>query len=72
MQPQSLQILTRKEVESLTSLSRSSIYQLVAQRAFPQAIRLLPTKSVGWNKDEVESWIRDRMNARRGQGSVHG
>ncbi|PPE73068.1 hypothetical protein C3942_14685 [Solimonas fluminis] len=67
MSTSQLQILSRREVEVLTSLSRSTLYALVGRGEFPTPIRLLPTRSVGWSKEEVEEWIRARM-AGRGHG----
>lgn len=68
--PQSLAILRRKQVEQLTGLSRSTIYDKLANSSprfdpsFPRAIQLGPN-SVGWLESEVEDWIRQRVCASR-------
>jgi prophage regulatory protein len=53
-------ILRRKQVELLVGLSRSSIYQRVAEGTFPKQIHLGP-RSVGWLASEVEAWVQARI-----------
>ena len=55
------QLLRRKEVEQLTSLSRTSIYRLMARNDFPQKIELAP-KIVVWRKSEVLNWINEKVS----------
>ncbi|MGO9662409.1 MAG: helix-turn-helix transcriptional regulator [Polyangia bacterium] len=50
------------KVMAMTGLSRSTIYQLVADGSFPRAVRL-SRRSVGWRSDEVERWITERVAA---------
>lgn len=57
-------LLRRKEVESLTKLSRSQIYVLMARGEFPAAIRLTKM-SVVWLETEVQAWIASRIKASR-------
>jgi len=56
-------ILKRQQVEKITGLSRSSIYQKVLEGTFPKAIRL-GTRSVGWLEHEVYSWLQERIDER--------
>lgn len=59
-------ILTRKQVEAHTSLSRSFIYAAIAAGTFPPQIRL-GQRSVGWLESEVTAWINTRVaESRRG------
>ncbi|WP_239797770.1 AlpA family transcriptional regulator [Candidatus Nitrotoga arctica] len=49
-------LIRRKEVERLTSLSRSRIYELMKQDKFPKPLRL-GTMSVAWVEIEVKEWL---------------
>lgn len=58
-------LMRRPEVQRVTSLSRSSLYRLIAGGAFPAPVRL-STVSVAWLASEVDAWITDRIaNHRR-------
>lgn len=50
----------RPEVQRVTSLSRSSLYRLIAAGKFPAPVRL-STVSVAWLASEVSAWISDRV-----------
>lgn len=52
-------VLRRPEVESLTGLSRTTIYRLMAAKSFPQQRKLGPN-SVGWLQGEIANWIKSR------------
>ena len=62
--PHDLQILRRKEVESIVGLARSSIYELIAHKRFP-APNKLGRRSVGWLRHEVVSWVAAQVAASR-------
>ena len=51
------------EVKHRTALSRSSIYEKVAQRTFPAPVHI-GERSVAWVEDEVQAWIDDQINRR--------
>lgn len=53
------QILRRPEVERLTGLSRSTIYRLMGEGAFPKPVRLT-SKAVGWPQNTIEDWLAQR------------
>jgi prophage regulatory protein len=57
---QARRILRRKQVEILTGLCRSTIYQRLAEGTFPKQIRL-GRRSVGWLASEVDGWIAARI-----------
>ncbi len=59
-----LKILRRPQVESLTGMSRSSIYAMMADGTFPKPIRLT-ARAVGWVEDEVQEWLKTRFAASR-------
>ena len=50
------QILRRRQLEEQLGLSRSAIYQMVADGLFPKPIKL-GRRAVGWRADEVENWL---------------
>ena len=64
--------LRRTEVESITGLSRSSIYELVADGKFPKPINL-GGRAVGWLENELAEWQKSRIAERdgKGGGTVH-
>lgn len=56
-----------REVIQKTGLSKSSIYDLMAQGHFPKTIRLSPNangRCVAFLESEIESWIAERIAAR--------
>ena len=53
------QILRRKQVEQMTGLSRSTIYQWIKEGSFPASITL-GRRSVGWDMAEIQDWIQQR------------
>ena len=54
-----MRLLRTGEVLALTGLSRSSIWRFERDEGFPARIRLGPN-AVGWDEDEVYSWIESR------------
>lgn len=57
-------LLRRPEVEARTGLSRSSIYQRMAEGRFPRPVPL-GEHAVGWIESEIEEWVRKRVSAGR-------
>jgi prophage regulatory protein len=55
-------ILRLKEVQDMTGLSRSAIYQLIARGQFPKQIKL-SIRAAGWRSREVQEWIDSRQSA---------
>jgi prophage regulatory protein len=56
-------ILHRREVEKLTGLARSTIYQYVKAGDFPPPVRL-GARAVGWRYADVLDWINSREASR--------
>jgi len=56
-------ILRLPQVKTLTGLSRSSIYNYIANGSFPRQIALGP-RCVGWVEDEIDEWICSRLESR--------
>lgn len=62
--PSRLSILRRREVETRTGLSRSTIYLRVAEHSFPSPINL-GGRAVGWVEEEIEAWLQQQVAASR-------
>lgn len=58
-----LRFIRVREAIQKTGLSKSSIYDLMAQGHFPQTIRL-GGRSVAFVEAEVEAWMAERIAAR--------
>jgi len=52
-------ILRLKQVPNLTGLCRSSIYQLQAQKRFPQSVKI-SARAVGWVESAVQRWVEEK------------
>ena len=58
-------ILRRKEVESRTGLSRSTLYARIAEGTFPRPINLGGGRAVGWIESEINEWVQSRIEQSR-------
>ena len=58
----SQRILRLPDVKSRTGLSRTSIYKLMAENAFPRQIHL-GKRMIGWPEFAIEEWITQRVHA---------
>lgn len=52
-------LLKLKHVQALTTLSKTSIYNMMGEGTFPKSVRLGP-KAVAWREDDVVDWINSR------------
>ena len=57
------------EVERVTGLPRSTIYEMVSKGLFPKQVRLSP-RAVGWIESEIREWQEAHIAARGGQSNV--
>lgn len=55
-------LLRREEIEQRCGLSRSAIYRLMRDGAFPEPLRIGP-RAVRWPQSEIERWIATRPRA---------
>lgn len=55
-------LIRRKEVESITGLSRSSIYAMIARGDFPKPIKI-GVQAVAWQESAIQDWISSRVAA---------
>jgi len=51
-------ILRRTQLEELLGLSRSAIYQMMADGEFPRPVKL-GRRAVGWPEHEVQAWLQN-------------
>ncbi len=52
-------ILRRPAVELMTGLSRSTIYQQIADKDFPKPLKL-GKRAVGWRESDIVQWLDSR------------
>ena len=52
-------LLRRPEVESITGLSRSTLYDWMKRGEFPQPVKL-GTRLVAWRASDVNAWLESR------------
>lgn len=52
-------LLTRREVEEMTGLSRSTIYRLLRIGQFPPPVRI-GSKTVRWRLSDIVRWMGSR------------
>ena len=57
-----LSLLSFKEVQQLTGLSRTTIYREMKLGRFPRP-KVLASRKVGFLQVELENWIHDRESA---------
>lgn len=62
-------LINLKEVQHLTSLSRSRLYQLIKQRDFPSPIKI-GIRRVAWTKSEVTKWIEQKIYESKHEGDA--
>jgi len=62
--PPSVSMLRRRDVQSCTGLSRSTIYRRVAEGDFPKPVHL-GGRTVGWIAAEVQDWLAQQISASR-------
>ena len=59
--------LRRRQVQTRTGLSRSTIYQYIKNGVFPKPVPLGP-RAVGWLESDVSEWIAARVKIARAGG----
>ena len=60
-------VLRRKQVETRTGLSRSTIYQYIKDGVFPKPVPLGP-RAVGCLESDVSDWIAARVKFAQDSG----
>ena len=64
-----VRMLRLPEVIRKTALSRSQIYRLIGMGDFPRQIPL-SERAAGWIEEEVEAWLRTRIECSRKRGEL--
>lgn len=59
----SIKILRLKDVQTMTGLSRSTIYAEIVKGEFPKQVQLTGSRSVGWHENAIILWIKSRPQA---------
>lgn len=57
-------LLRLNEVKQRTGLSKSSIYNQIADGTFPEPVPI-GARAVAWVEAEIEEWINNRIAERR-------
>ena len=60
-------VISQKELASRVPYSPVQIWRLEKAGTFPRRIQLGPNR-VGWVEEEVEAWLRNRMDGRGDNG----
>ena len=63
-------LIRLNDVKNMTGLSRSSIYQFIADGKFPTQVRL-GSRAVAWIRSEIEQWIEEKISFSRGRISTN-
>lgn len=58
------QLLRLPQVRQIVGLSRSEIYRLISIGRFPRRVPL-GDRARAWDADEIQSWVRERIAARK-------
>ena len=57
-----VKFLRRPDVEDITGLSRSSIYDMMSRDEFPRPVRI-GKRAVAWRDNEIFNWMNERTAA---------
>lgn len=57
--------IRRRELKQIVPLADTTIYEMECRGEFPRRFNLTP-RCVAWDLDDVEAWIEQRKQARRG------
>ncbi|MFS2004591.1 helix-turn-helix transcriptional regulator [Duganella sp. CT11-25] len=61
--PETIRLIRLKEVLRICGMSRSTLYNNIKERQFPEPIRI-STRSVAWLQSEVLEWAELRIKLR--------
>ena len=62
MDPITTVLLNRQSVQTRTTLSRSSLYAMIAKGEFPAPIKI-SGRRVAWPETTVNDWIQSRIES---------
>ncbi|KHA55293.1 DNA-binding protein [Aeromonas hydrophila] len=55
-------LLKRRQVEAATSLSRSTIYDMMSKGQFPKPVRL-GAQRVAWRERDIIEWLEHQVSS---------
>ncbi len=58
-------LLRLPDVEALTGLRKSAIYQAMKEGRFPLCIKILDARTSAWSECEIQAWIAAKIRAPR-------
>lgn len=64
-----VRVLRRAEVEAVTGLLRSTLYEKITSGDFPRPITI-SSRRVGWLAHEVTAWVHQRIAERDARSNV--
>lgn len=62
--PHAIRLLRLPQVQEVTGLGKTKIYELQSQGRFPRSVKIT-AYSVGWVESEVQDWVASRIGTRR-------
>ena len=62
-------LLRLPAVLQVTGLGRSTLYKLIAERAFPEPVKIAK-RAVAWRNEEVQRWSAGRPRAYAARGTT--
>lgn len=59
--PTPASLMRREQVQSQTSLGRSSLYALIKKGDFPKPVKLTGARAVAWSSHAIDAWVASRV-----------
>lgn len=60
--PDQVTLLRIRNVLTVTGLSRSQLYRLIAAGKFPRPVKLAGTAARAWSSTAVSQWVEEQLN----------
>lgn len=54
-------LLSIRDVQKITSLSKASIYRFMSENRFPRAVKLSPRGRSAWRASQIKIWSEDPL-----------
>ena len=58
----SVKLLRLPAVMEMTGLGRSTVYQLVKEKKFPEPVHVAVPKMTVWPSDVIEQWVQEKLD----------
>ena len=58
----SVKLLRLPAVMEMTGLGRSTVYQLVREKKFPEPVHVVVPKMTVWPSDKIEQWVQTQLD----------